>query len=567
MQLVTVALLVLFAPASGWPWRNITSLKQVGVSGDRYPQVLPAVRDANAFRGKSVLFAIDHGVEDHEVYYQYQYFSDRGAHVSWARPGGGKIVLSDFFNPSHLVESADDLDHIDLSNFDAIFVAGGLPSSAGLRRSSFPRRFAAFVRRGGAEKLAAVICSGNEVLVEAGLLDDFRRMSTSSAPDVLMDGVVTTARPGDIVGSPASVATLSLAVQQIGGRYLASDPKTQYVAYPSQMLEGNQTAVLVLGKNPNASPAFVTAIGSLWMGLQERMPGSYDVDGNFHASSGSADLGTALRVEKLSGLRAAFKNEQASSDGSFFVHRDLPQIRSLPLSTLEGCCNGQVDHYTQEKDLSRSIQGLHVVLAVSSGSEVSSTHHLKAALTDLGARVDFGCPSWYWPGKNGEVYLFSEPPIAPQATVTCDVSFGDVGVCSAVEGCPAGTAPVMPDALIVPSGLFATHGVLRNDGSLPDLIRNMASAGKVLGAVGSGVGVLSASLSSFECKFAVSSANQGLVSDIQLQAGRPILYSTEVGPSGACAKGAAVLTSSSKTLDEFLQRLVGSLAADIAMVV
>lgn len=535
----------------------IASLAQLGVSGDHYPQQLPQPSDASLFAGKRVLFAIDHGVEDHEVYYQHQYFTDRGAVVLFARPGGGSILLSDFFNPSHAVNSTIDLNSVELSTFDAVFVAGGLPSSAGLRRSSFPTKLASFVRSGGPGKLAALICSGNEVLVESGLLQALKGWPTSSAPDVLMKGVATQTSSGDVVGSPASVPTMDAAVAQMGGRYLANDPKTQYVAYPSQ----GSSALLVLGKNPNASPAFVTAIGNLWAKAQERMPGSYDQYGNWQAAEGE---GVPLHVKPVVGYRATFKNAQASSDGSFFGYDAFPKVLSPPLSDLTSLA--VVKTYTMKnRSDAMASTGLHLVLAASSGTESSSLLLLREVLLQAGATVQIGCPSWFWPWKDGDVYLFTEPPVAPQEVLKCDVAFNAKGVCPIPAGCSQAQQPTMPDALLVPSGLFATHGVLRNDADLQQLIRGMADGKRLLAALGSGVETLSASLTSRRCILAAGDAD--VAADVTLQGNVAERSATEVGPQGACPSGARVLTTSATVLDEFVRRLLSSMARNSNIVV
>lgn len=83
-------------------------------------------------------------------YYIHQYFTSRGAQVSFGCPGNfSEVVLSDFFkptykgtltpSPSHLTSVRCDVSisspdiGIQLSKFDAIYIPGGVPSSTAVR--------------------------------------------------------------------------------------------------------------------------------------------------------------------------------------------------------------------------------------------------------------------------------------------------------------------------------------------------------------------------------------------------------------------------------------------------
>merc|ERR1711939_698696 len=107
-----------------------------------------------------------------------------------------------------------------------------------------------------------------------------------------------------------------------------------------------------------------------------------------------------------------------------------------------------------------------------------------------------------------------------------DVMLKEAGVCpwntTSGTGCAGGRDPVLPDVLIIPPGRFATNGVLRNDAGMLGIIRSMSQKGKgIIAAIGSGVEVVSASLTDRKCSFAVSSDQHDLVTDVTLQGNQP----------------------------------------------
>ena len=168
LTLFFLPLLPLFYASSAL--KPITRLDQVPASGDRYPTALPRVTRAGIqrFQGKQVLFVASHGVEDHEVLYTYQYFHDRGATVTLACPTGPPfLVLSDFIKHSFLAPCLT-INGIDLAYFDAVFVPGGVPSGSAIRLESlFLEKLKQFYLYAGPEKLLAIICSGNEILIDS----------------------------------------------------------------------------------------------------------------------------------------------------------------------------------------------------------------------------------------------------------------------------------------------------------------------------------------------------------------------------------------------------------------
>jgi putative intracellular protease/amidase len=103
--------------------------------------------------------------------------------------------------------------------------------------------------------------------------------------------------------------------------------------------------------------------------------------------------------------------------------------------------------------------------------------YLYEQLIRSGANVTFLCPSWLPVYKQGDVYLFTEPPTQPLHVAYCSHGL-DEAVASSY------------DVLLTPGGLLSTNGVLRNDGSAPSLLMEVAKQGGLLGFVGTGSALL-----------------------------------------------------------------------------
>jgi len=380
----------------------ITSLDQVDPSGDNYPQLLPPVSNPSLFHRRRVLFALDHGVEDHEIIYPHQYFTDRGAQVIFGCPHSGTAVLSDFFKPKYVVRCAVNINQVDLEDYDVLFIPGGLPSSTAIRTASpFISKLRTLWSRKNPSKsfLIAIICSGNEVLVDSEILNSLQK----------------------ITGSPASAVTLRNALQALGkDPNLFTDLNT--VSYASQ---SPFRPHLVLGRNPDASPFFVSEIGFVWAGIREPVPTSEN------GSYSKLNIGPDGFYRHSSFRRA--------------VLRDLPDPDGNQIFT------------APSKEMLAPFENKTILIAVSSGINHNQVAFFSRYLAEAGAEVVLTCPNWIPRWKNGHIFLFSEPPVLPKSWANCTLPFSEV------EDTPH-------DGIIVPGGLFSTHGVLRNDGDLTTIL-------------------------------------------------------------------------------------------------
>jgi hypothetical protein len=158
----------------------------------------------------------------------------------------------------------------------------------------------------------------------------------------------------------------------------------------------------VLGKNPDASPWFVTEIGQLWKGLNESIP--------LNGKSG-------VTLNIVQGFYSDPRFNHA-------VYQELPQFdttadfpKRLPVS------------------LQNVFTGKTFAILAASGANQKQVLAIKSILEPVG------------------------PPVRPTSLVHCEYGFNN--------------ASLKPDGFIVPGGLFSTNAVLRNDGDLLNLLKNL----------------------------------------------------------------------------------------------
>ena len=446
MILVITAISSLAAGQSGPPappadpFFPVETLGDLPPSGDTYPSTMcaPTEKTKTAFEGKNVVFVFSHGVEDHEVYYQFQYFANRGAKITFACPsesvpGADGCILSDFIKPTYSVEFVN-ASSLDLTKFDAVFIPGGQPSSADLRRDpTFPRQLAAFWNSPtSAGKLLAFICSGTEVMIESGIL--------ASLP-----------KDFAITGSPASQWPLRNALAKLGrdpSLFMGTNPQSQFdvLSYPG---DGKTRPNLVLGRDPTASPRFVAALGDVWMQLHESWNSTEQEKLNLNADG-------------------KFVNKQ------FQILPDSAKISSLPQPP-------PINPPAPPKAGQKRLEGKNVAIVTAPGMDGEQAHYLFTYFANMGAYVKVACPSWVIQWKSSTLFTMTTPPSAPSKLVKCDIGFD---VLQDIFNA---------DTIIVPGGVFASHGVLRNDADFMECISNVTRSSPdfdVLGIMGSSADVL-----------------------------------------------------------------------------
>ena len=275
-------------------------------------------------------------------------------------------------------------------------------------------------------KMLAFICSGNEVMIETGILE-------------LVD---------DITGSPASAVSLRNALKAIGKDSALyhglgdpdNDEKVRAIGYTF-----NDRPLIVSGRNPDASPWFVSQISKTWFNYSE----VFSVSGDGTSASSLATPYFAKGFTPVKHLRQL-------TDLASVLNIDYKGI-SIAVSET---------HSAHINDQSTGI-------AVGPGPDALEL----ARLLKIYPRSQILCPSWC-----KLVNAFTYPPIVPIFQVNCTGSF-DVFNSSG--------------NLIVPGGIFSTNGVLRNDDSVNGLISKIRGN---LTFIGTGMELLVSSLLSFNNK-------------------------------------------------------------------
>ena len=408
---------------------RVTTIDQVPASGDQYPAFLPVVdpSDPTPFRGKKAIFMLSHGAEDHEVYYQHQYFTSRGATVEFLCVNE-RTVLSDFVKPTYVVDctTIDSVDDWYLTKYDIVFIPGGIPSSSNLRfRTPAMRLLTNFyfdLQERGEDpksKLLAVICSGVETLIESMILGNLE---------------------GPVTGSPASQWSIKAALSFLGR------PESDFQGLNPDVLSIYRRATterpaLILGKDPTASPNFTASIGSMWAGVNEFVPEPITSGEPLHMDSGVYKDSQFLHVESLDELPSEYADQDVPA-GKF--------------------ARGFTDKQGNPRQ---------VGVFVGPGTDASGLAGIPAVVKASGGNATYYCPSWVPQYKDGVILGLSDPPIVPMFLARCDRGFDH----PSVEDL---------DVIIVAPGLFSNGGVLRNDGSVAEILTKARAAGKVVVLVG-----------------------------------------------------------------------------------
>lgn len=393
----------------------LSTLSEVPRSGDSYPKTLPKLSNPQLYSNKRLLFVLSHGVEDHEVYYPHQYFSSRGATISFACPENFAII-SDFFKPTHRLRCIP-LETVVLEDFDGVYIPGGLPSSSAIRRESvFQSKLKTFYNNAkNKDKMLMFICSGTENLIESGIIDQIQ----------------------EVTGSPASQWTF-LAYYENFNRslelYKGNSDDFPAIAYPS---DGNH-AHLVLGRNPMGAPAFVASIAKIWLNISEEPD-----------------------VEPLNLLNDTWYMHQ-----DFEILSDETKVKEIARVSTKAPSFSHTSRFF-------GLSGKKLYFAVGPAASFQEISELSLVFALSNVNFEFICPSWVIPYKNGDVFLFSDPPTTPVARIKCSKGFNEI-----VQG--------SYDAIVVAGGLFSSNGVLRNDGEIVDLLKKS----KVVGLFGTGVDLL-----------------------------------------------------------------------------
>ncbi|KAG9392252.1 type 1 glutamine amidotransferase [Carpediemonas membranifera] len=193
-----------------WPWGTVDMTQ-------------PPVSSPTEFSGLNVAILAASGAEDVEFIYPYIFFKARGANVEvigveWQQKVG--VQISDWIKPTYVVDitrTCKDV-HVQQRKYDVIAIVGGSWSSAVMRNDPDCTAIVRDAVHGG-NTIVAPICSGNEVLVNTGLLAESHC---------------------DITGSPFSGDILTLA----GGNFKGSELVVIPAQYKGMLISGNGPAAM-----------------------------------------------------------------------------------------------------------------------------------------------------------------------------------------------------------------------------------------------------------------------------------------------------------------------------------
>ncbi|KAL4435811.1 hypothetical protein ABPG74_015779 [Tetrahymena malaccensis] len=421
--LYSLTLILLTFQVSCLKYETITKLQDVLGSGDSYPSQLPVPSSKTALQNVKVLFAFSHGVEDQEVYYFYNYLIDRGAKQITLgidyNDLESDVILSDFYKPSYRIpkQLTKDINKENLNDYDVIYIPGGLPSSSALRNNkSFIQKLKSFYENKlNSEKLVIFMCSGTEVFIQSGIINDYLGQN--------------------LTGSPASVNTFQT--------YLKAHniSLNTFTSIPAINLKTQNKPRVVLARDPNASTQFVTMVSNEHFHLNERLPSSNDF--------------TPLRTKD------GYPAGKFYLKGVFEMIPENTNLSSLPI-------RNQIKNFLSQSRFLRSNnieEGLQAnsqsisLIAVSSGvsqREIDQLFENFNFSQNLSYTI---CPGWVKQYKNSQIFTFSYPPTQPLKKIICDYSYEEI-----IQ------KKISFDNLIIPGGLFSTNAVLRNDDGFLDFL-------------------------------------------------------------------------------------------------
>ena len=190
----------------------IKSLAEV-TSGIIYGMKQPAVEDEQLFSGKKIAILAGHGVQESELKFPYEYLKARGAMVDIVSPEwvGDRLVIVQYLKPTLWVDVNLNFKQAQSSTYDLVVITGGAWNSAVVRGDNEALKLINDHYNSGSA--VAAICSGSQVLIDAGLVAGRTITGTKSiktdlenaggnyldVPVVVSDRIITSRNPYDLL--------------------------------------------------------------------------------------------------------------------------------------------------------------------------------------------------------------------------------------------------------------------------------------------------------------------------------------------------------------------------------
>eukprot|EP00760_Papus_ankaliazontas_P033582 PhM_4_TR6464/c0_g1_i1/m.22632 len=406
---VLIIIFVLGTSAANDPFIAVTSLDNITTTAG--PTCMPKA-SKTPFNGYTTLLYVAPGADAIDTTVMFQYLSDRGATVKvWCEaPNDDKVVLVQGARPVYEL-TCDYTPKVipDLSKVNAVLVPGGASSTAELRKAQFAPTASL------QDWLAA---AANRVLVMSGTSAELYITATNFKTKY---GVVPTART-PFTGSAASAA-----------------PIINYISFPDVKAVGgygtNATASYMLNTTNSTLVACrggdvvscITAVSEV-AGFNETVFNATNCDGGVVPSVAS---------------QAKFASLTGKSPSTLPANNETVHIFTLP------CKNKAGRNFCNSYD--------EVMIMAGHGSSAAQVMSLYRSVASVGMSPTIVCPdSAVGQGsKSGLIYLFDGQ--RPTYAVNCTV------IASAARS-------YKWDIIAVPGGLPATHGVLRGDTAVQNLL-------------------------------------------------------------------------------------------------
>jgi protease I len=156
-------------------------LENYDVSGGLvYDTTQPPVSDPNLFGGLNVAIVASHGVQEEELSYPYEYLKRRGAHIDIVAPEWqeNRVLAVRYVKPVSWVKASENFLTAQEKEYDLVLITGGSTNSNTLRKDSALLHF--LRQQYNKKAFVSAICSGSQVLIDAGLTKNTKMTGTGS---------------------------------------------------------------------------------------------------------------------------------------------------------------------------------------------------------------------------------------------------------------------------------------------------------------------------------------------------------------------------------------------------
>ncbi len=145
-----------------------------------YDTTQPPVRDPSSLAGQKIAILASHGVQEEELSYPYEYLKRRGAQVDIVAPewSEGRVLAVRFVKPTQWVLASKNFATAAGNQYYLILITGGSTNSNTLRKDKLALEL--IQNHSKNQAFVTAICSGSQVLIDAGLAKNTKLTGTAS---------------------------------------------------------------------------------------------------------------------------------------------------------------------------------------------------------------------------------------------------------------------------------------------------------------------------------------------------------------------------------------------------